>query len=170
VRARVPDAAFVIAGEGELLPGLRELANQLGIAKDVHFIGRCDDVAALLFASHVGVLSSKAEGFANAILEYMAVGLPVVATDVGGVREAISKGQNGFIVPAGDDAQMAARIIEVLSDDTRAREMGARGKVLVGDKFSSEHHLRNTLELYDEVLSNRQPLTGREQIEWQLNQ
>ena len=170
VRAQVPDAAFVIAGEGELMPGLRELANQLGIAEDVHFIGRCDDVAALLFASHVGVLSSKAEGFANAILEYMAVGLPVVATDVGGVHEAIIEGETGFIVPAGDDAQMAARIIEVLSDDNRAREMGARGKAIVGDKFSSEHHLRNTLELYDEVLRNRQPVTGRGQIEWQLNQ
>ena len=135
-----------------------------------HAIGRCDDVATLLFASHVGVLSSKAEGFANAILEYMAVGLPVVATDVGGVREAIIGGETGFIVPAGDDAQMAARIIEVLSDDNRAREMGARGKAIVGDKFSSEHHLRNTLELYDEVLRNRQPVTGRGQIEWQLNQ
>ncbi|HYV25000.1 MAG TPA: glycosyltransferase [Pyrinomonadaceae bacterium] len=168
--AQVTDAAFVIAGEGELMPGLRELANQLGIAEDVHFIGRCDDVSTLLFASHVGVLSSKAEGFANAILEYMAVGLPVVATDVGGVREAISEGQTGFIVPGGDDAQMAARIIEVLSDDNRAREMGARGRGLVGDKFSSEHHLQNTLELYDEVLGNRQPVTGRGQIEWQLNQ
>src|ERR1043166_8756315 len=170
VRAQVSDAAFVIAGEGELMPGLRELAYQLGIAEDVHFIGRCDDVAALLFASHVGVLSSKAEGFANAILEYMAVGLPVVATDVGGVREAIVEGQTGFIVPAGDDAQMAARIIEVLGDDNRAREMGARGRGLVGDKFSSEHHLQNTLELYDEVLNNRRPVAGRREIEWQLNQ
>jgi len=116
------------------------------------------------------VLSSKAEGFANAILEYMAVGLPVVATDVGGVREAIVAGQTGFIVPAGDDAQMAARIIEVLSDDNRAREMGARGRGIVGDKFSSEHHLQNTLELYDEVLNNRRPVIGRREIEWQLNQ
>src|ERR1044071_10416189 len=170
VCATVPDAAFVVAGEGELMPSLREMSAALGIAEDVHFIGRCDDVATLLFASHVGVLSSKAEGFANAILEYMAVGLPVVATDVGGVREAIIEGQTGFIVPAGDDAQMATRIIEVLSDDNRAREMGARGKAIVGDKFSSEHHLRNTLELYDEVLGNRRPVTGRAQIEWQPNQ
>src|SRR5204863_9777709 len=131
VRAVVADAAFAIAGEGELMPGLKAFAAELGIADHVYFIGRCDDVASLLFASHVGVLSSKAEGFANAILEYMAVGLPVVATDVGGVREAIIEGQTGFIVPAGDDAQMAARIIEVLNDDNRAREMGARGKAMV---------------------------------------
>jgi glycosyltransferase involved in cell wall biosynthesis len=153
VRASVPDAAFVIAGEGELMPGLHKLAGELGIVKDVHFIGRCDDVAGLLSVSHLGVLSSKAEGFANAILEYMAAGLPVVATDVGGVREAIIEGETGYIVKSSDVVQMAARIIQVLSDDEKARMMGARGKAIVSEKFSSEHHLQNTLELYDELLS-----------------
>ena len=152
VRAAVPDAAFIIAGEGELMPSLQTLAGELGIAEDVHFIGRCDEVAMLLRASSVGVLSSKAEGFANAILEYMAAGLPVVATDVGGVREAIVEGETGFIVPSGDDRQMAARIIQTLSDDANARAMGARGKVIV-EKFSSENHLRNTIELYEELLA-----------------
>ena len=155
VRHAVPDAAFIIAGEGELMPGLRELAAGLGIAGDVHFIGRCDDVAMLLHGSNVGVLSSKAEGFANAILEYMAAGLPVVATDVGGVREAIVEGETGHIVASGDDEQMAQRIIQVLANDDNARAMGARGRSVVSAKFSSEHHLRNTLELYDDLLSGR---------------
>jgi glycosyltransferase involved in cell wall biosynthesis len=153
VRTTVPDAAFVVAGEGELMPGLRQLAADLGIADHVHFIGRCDDVASLLLASNVGALSSKAEGFANAILEYMAAGLPVVATDVGGVREAIVEGETGHIVASGDYEAMAARIIQVLKDDENARMMGARGKAIVSEKFSSEHHLHNTLELYDELLS-----------------
>jgi glycosyltransferase involved in cell wall biosynthesis len=170
VRAQVPDAAFVIAGEGELMPGLRELANQLGIAEDVHFIGRCDDVATLLFASHVGVLSSKAEGFANAILEYMAAGLPVVATDVGGVREALVEGETGFIVPSGDHAQMAERIIQVLADNETGRAMGQHGQTIVAGKFSSERHLQNTLELYEETLRNQRAVTERGRIEWQLNQ
>lgn len=170
VRAAVADAAFVIAGEGELMPGLRQLATELDIANDVHFIGRCDDVASLLFASHLGVLSSKAEGFANAILEYMAAGLPVVATDVGGVREAIVEGETGYIVPSGDDEKMAARIIEVLSSDEHARVMGARGKAIVADKFSSEKHLRNTLELYDELLSSARPIESPTSIQWQLNE
>jgi len=156
VCAVASDANFIIAGEGELMPGLRTLAGELGIADRVHFIGRCDDVAMLLHASNIGVLSSKAEGFANAILEYMAAGLPVVATDVGGVREAIEEGETGFIVPSGDDQQMAKRIIQVLSDDERTKVMGARGKLLV-EKFSSENHLRNTLELYDELLSRKIP-------------
>jgi glycosyltransferase involved in cell wall biosynthesis len=170
VRAAVPDAAFVIAGEGDLMGSLRELAVQLGIERDVFFIGRCDNVANLLFASDVGVLSSKAEGFANAILEYMAAGLPVVATDVGGVREAIVEGKTGFVVPAGDDQKMAERIIEVLGESERARHMGRQGKSIVAQKFASEHHLRNTLELYDELLSAPQPAAEKIGQEWRLSE
>jgi glycosyltransferase involved in cell wall biosynthesis len=155
VRAAVPDADFLIAGEGELMGGLRQVASDLGIADAVHFIGRCDDVATLLRASHMGVLSSKAEGFANAILEYMAAGLPVVATDVGGVREAIVDGENGFVVRSGGEEEMAKRIVRVLSDDEKARAMGRLGQAIVFEKFGKEHHLRNTLELYDELLSGR---------------
>jgi glycosyltransferase involved in cell wall biosynthesis len=155
VRATVPDAAFVIAGEGELMPGLKQLASELGIAEDVHFVGRCDDVASLLFASNIGALSSTSEGFANAILECMASGLPVVATDVGGVREAIIEGETGYIVPSGDDRMMAERIIQVLANDETARRMGNRAKVLAAEKFSKDRHLQNTLELYDELLSGR---------------
>ena len=153
VRAKVPDAAFAIAGEGELMEGLRALAADLGIAQDVFFIGRCDNVGKLLFASDVGALSSKAEGFANSIIEYMAAGLPVVATDVGGAREAIAEDQTGHVVPSGDDEAMAARIIDLLNSPERARAMGERGKLIVAEKFSCERHLQNTLELYDELLA-----------------
>ena len=153
VRARVPDAAFAIAGEGELMDGLRTLAAELGIEQDVFFIGRCDKVGDLLFASDVGVLSSKAEGFANAILEYMAAGLPVVATEVGGAREAIADNETGYVVPSGDDVSMAARIIDLLNSPERARAMGERGKQIVAEKFSCDRHLQNTLELYDELLA-----------------
>ena len=169
VRRAVPDAAFVIAGEGELQPMLYEFAAELGIADDVFFIGRCDRVAELLFASDIGVLSSRAEGFANAILEYMAAGLPVVATDVGGLREAVEEGETGFLVESGDHAAMADRIIHLLNDSEHARAMGARGKAMAEQRFASEHHLRNTLELYDELLSTKiatSPITQ----EWQLNQ
>jgi glycosyltransferase involved in cell wall biosynthesis len=153
VRAQVSDAAFVIAGEGDLMNGLKELAKQLGIERDVFFIGRCEDVGRLLAISNVGVLSSKAEGFANAILEYMAAGLPVVATDVGGVREAITEGEAGYIVSSGDHEKMAEGIVKLLSDPERARSMGILGRSIVEENFSFEHHLRNTLELYEELLS-----------------
>jgi glycosyltransferase involved in cell wall biosynthesis len=157
VHAEFPAAGFAIAGEGELMEDLRRSAAELGIAKDVFFIGRCDNVANLLFASDIGVLSSKAEGFANAILEYMAAGLPVVATDVGGAREAISEDETGYVVPAGDDATMAKRIIDLLNSPERARAMGQRAKLIVAEKFSCDRHLQNTLELYDELLARPHP-------------
>ncbi len=152
VHAAVPDAAFVIAGEGELMESLHNLARELGIERHVFFIGRCKDVASLLFVSDVGVLSSKAEGFANAILEYMAAGLPVVATDVGGVREAVEEGETGFIVPSGDDQKMAERIVQLLNKPEQARAMGEGGRSIIAQKFSCDYHLKNTLELYDELL------------------
>jgi len=170
VRAAVPDAGFAIAGEGELMESLRELAGKLGIQGDVFFIGRCDRVADLLFASEIGVLSSKAEGFANAILEYMAAGLPVVATDVGGAREAIGEGETGYTVASGDDAKMAARIIELLNEPERARAMGQRGKVIAADKFSCDRHLQNTLELYDELLSTPKSAPAGIGHKWRLNE
>src|SRR5260221_2686367 len=170
VRAEVPDAGFAIAGEGELMESLRELSSRLGILNDVFFLGRCDNVADLLFASEIGVLSSKAEGFANAILEYMAAGLPVVATDVGGAREAIAEGETGYTVASGDDEKMAARIIDLLNEPERGRRMGERGKLIAAQKFSCDRHLQNTLELYDELLSRQNSAPSRIGHEWRLNE
>jgi glycosyltransferase involved in cell wall biosynthesis len=155
VRVAVPDAAFVIAGEGNLMGGLRELAAQLGLERDVLFIGRCEKVAELLSVSDVCALSSTAEGFSNAILEYMAAARPVVVTDVGGAREAVIEGETGYIVSAGDDQQMAERMIELLRDPKRACAMGERGRSMVEEKFSCEQRLANTLDLYFGMLGRR---------------
>lgn len=152
VRAAIPDAAFVIAGEGKLMEGLRGLAAQLGLEDDVFFIGRCEKVAELLSVSEVCALSSTAEGFSNAIIEYMAAARPVVVTDVGGAREAVIEGESGYIVPAGDNEQMAERMIELLRDPKRARVMGERGKQIVAEKFSCEAQLEASLALYDRLL------------------
>ncbi len=155
VRAVVPDAAFIIAGEGELLSEMRTIAAQFGIAADVFFTGRCDRIGELLTISDVCALSSTAEGFSNSILEYMAAARPVVATDVGGAREAIVEGETGFIVSSGDDETMAARMIDLLRDPQTAREMGERGKRRVKQCFSTQSHLANTLELYAQLLKSK---------------
>lgn len=157
VRYSVPQAAFVIAGEGELMTSLRALAKELRIERDVFFIGRCKQVAELLAVSEVCVLSSKAEGFSNAILEYMSAGRPVVATDVGGAREAVVEGETGFLVPGGDDAAMAEHIIALLGDTERAREMGQRARCIVKEKFSGATQLAETVSLYDELMAKSKP-------------
>ena len=152
VRAEVHDAAFVIAGEGKLIAGLRELTAQLKLERDVFFVGRCEKVAELLSVSDVCALSSTAEGFSNSILEYMAAARPVVVTDVGGAREAVIEGETGYVISAGDDQQMAERMIALLRDPQRARAMGERGKSIVAEKFSCERQLANTLGLYSDLL------------------
>ena len=157
VLERVPDAAFIIAGEGELKEATQELASNLGIAERTFFIGRCQDVREVLSISDVCVLSSISEGFSNAILEYMAAGRPVVSTDVGGAREAIVHGENGYLVPAGDHEQMGEHIISLLLQPDNARWMGERGRQRVIEKFSSLKQLQNVESLYGELLKLRNP-------------
>ncbi|HEY0322850.1 MAG TPA: glycosyltransferase [Pyrinomonadaceae bacterium] len=154
VLREVPDAAFVLGGEGGLVESLRALSRELGLERDAFFIGRCARVADLLAVSTVCVLSSKGlEGFSNSIMEYMAAARPVVATDVGGAREAVAHGETGYIVRPTDDEEMAGRIISLLKDPEGAREMGARGLARVREKFSCEAQLAEIEKLYERLLS-----------------
>lgn len=157
VKDAFPEAAFVVAGEGRLLEGLRAYAAELGIGGDVFFTGRCARVAELLAVSEVCVLSSTAEGFSNSILEYMAAARPVVATDVGGAREAVAEGETGFVVPPGDDALMGERIALLLRGPERARLLGERGRLVVAEKFSCEAQLANAEAVYEQLLARRAP-------------
>jgi glycosyltransferase involved in cell wall biosynthesis len=155
VKEAVPDAAFLLAGEGELSDSLQALARELGIDHSTFFLGRCENVAELLSISEVCVLSSKAEGFSNSILEYMAAGRPVVVTDVGGAREVVSEGETGYLVPSGDNVMMARRLISLLREPERARLMGHNGRRVVEEKFSCGAQLARTEELYELLLRQR---------------
>jgi len=148
-----PETLFVLAGEGELQPRMRELAEQLGLKDQACFLGRCDRLAELLTISDVCVLSSKSEGFSNAILEYMAAERPVVATDVGGARESIVEGETGYLVPPGDHAAMASRILMLLRDPAKASAMGRQGRNRVEQYFSPRMQLERTQELYAQLLA-----------------
>ena len=160
VKEAVPEAAFLLAGEGELTDSLRALARELGINDSTFFLGRCENVAELLSISEICVLSSKAEGFSNSILEYMAAARPVVVTDVGGAREVVIEDETGYLVASGDDAAMAERIIRLLRDPEKARSMGAEGRRVVEEKFSCEAQLARTEKLYEELLAKAQRRKG----------
>jgi glycosyltransferase involved in cell wall biosynthesis len=151
----IPEAAFLLAGEGELSASLQAFAVELGIQDSVFFLGRCQNIAELLRVSEVCVLSSNAEGFSNAILEYMAASRPVVATDVGGASEAIREGESGYLIPSGDDAKMASRLIELLRDPAKARRMGDEGRRVVEEQFSCDAQLARTEELYNQLLRHQ---------------
>lgn len=155
VIGKEPNTHFVIAGEGGLKNDLGELARRLGIDKNVHFIGRCSDIPALLSISSVCTLTSAAEGFSNSILEYMAAGKPVVATDVGGAAEAIVDGKTGWLTLPDDDAGLAEKLLKLLSDPAATMEMGAAGREVVGRLFSQNRQLSDTSELYNSLLAKR---------------
>lgn len=151
VKERVPDVGFIIAGEGELTKEIKAFAAELRLAEHVFFTGRCTKVAELLSISEVCVLSSESEGFSNSILEYMAASKPVVATAVGGAAEAIAENENGFLVPADDDEAMADRLIALLENPARAKEMGIRGRKFAEESFSTNAQLAKTLSLYERL-------------------
>lgn len=151
----VPEAAFLLAGEGQLRDSLHALAQDLGIQNSVFFLGRCENVAELLHISEACVLSSKAEGFSNSILEYMAAARPVVATNVGGAPEVIREGETGYLVPSGDDGRMAERLIALLRDTEKARRMGDKGRQVVEEQFSCQAQLERTEDLYQRLLRKK---------------
>ena len=161
VRQAVPEARFILVGSGLLMDETCALTKELGLEADVFFTGRCEQVADLLSISDVCALSSVAEGFSNSILEYMGASRPVVATNVGGAREAIIEGETGYLAPPGDYETMAARIIELLRNPERARSMGRRGRQVVEQKFSPAAQLAQTEQLYDRLLAR-----VREQRRW----
>ncbi|MGI8640132.1 MAG: glycosyltransferase [Pyrinomonadaceae bacterium] len=148
VLQKFPETHFVLAGEGERLESLQNLAKEFGIDENTHFIGRCTRVPELLSVSFAGVLTSVAEGFSNSILEYMVAKLPVIATNVGGASEAIVEGESGFLVKSNDDEAMANHLIRLLQNTEKARRMGEFGRKIVEEKFSGAAQLERTLELY----------------------
>ena len=148
----IADAAFVIAGEGELMDEMKALAESLNITGSVYFLGRCVHVAELLSVSYAGVLSSTSEGFSNSLLEYMAAELPVVATRVGGAGEAVDESETGFLVESNDHIAMAARLVELLGNTHKAARLGAQGRIKVEREFSPAAQLQKTKTLYEKLL------------------
>lgn len=153
VIGEVPEAVFVIAGDGILRSETERLAAELQVKDSCLFIGRCASVPDLLAVSDICVLSSQAEGFSNSILEYMAAGRVVVATNVGGAAEAIVEGETGYLVQACDDQMMAERIVKLLRDPDRRAKMGLNGRRLVEERFSCASRLSNTSTLYRRILN-----------------
>ena len=148
VKIAVSNVGFIIAGEGDLIDETKAFATELGVERDIFFLERCSKIADLLSISNICVLTSESEGFSNSILEYMAAGKPVVATEVGGAAEAIVENDTGFLVDSNDDETLAVRLIALLNDRDKAERMGSRGRQVADEKFSLTARKEKTLELY----------------------
>jgi glycosyltransferase involved in cell wall biosynthesis len=145
-----PQAYLLLAGDGPTRQSVERLVSELGLAPRVKFAGAIDDVRALLAASDATVLASTAvETFSMAMLESMAMGVPVVATDMGGTREAVWDGKTGLIVPPDDVPALARALVRLLGDDERRRTFGASARKLVLERFTEEQMIRETERILD---------------------
>ena len=149
VRIERPTAQFVVVGEGSQQEALQELAARWGLQDCVHFLGRRNDVARILSAIDVFLLTSHTEASPVTLLEAMACGRPCVATDVGGVSETVQHGVTGYVTAPGDAERMCRRTMALLRDVQRRRKMGAAGREWVVEHGSLQGMVDGYQELID---------------------
>ena len=155
VLRRFPDATFECVGAGPLFDELRAAAAARGVAHAFVFSGHQDDIAVRLANADVFVLPSYTEALPNAVLEAMAAGLPVVATDVGGVGEVVSHGRTGILVPAGDARVLAHTMAEVLANPAWAGALGDAARAEVQDRYSFDRMVSAFEDIYHAELDRR---------------
>lgn len=144
-----PDIRIAIAGDGRERARLESLASECGVSDTVRFLGDITAVPAFLSKCVIGVLTPKAnEGLSNTILEYMAAGLPVVATDCGGNRELVDSGVTGSLVPVGDAPKTAAAIADLLDHAERSKAFGNRAREVVEQNHRPERVVEQFGALY----------------------
>lgn len=151
----IPSARLLVVGDGPLRGRLERVAGQLGISSRVRFAGQLDrqGVAGALAAADVFCLCSDYENYSNAVLEAMASGLPVVATAVGGFPLQVRDGENGYLVPSGDEAALGRTLSKLAADPVLRRRL-SDGAVAFSRQFSWSESARNAIAIYEELLAH----------------
>jgi glycosyltransferase involved in cell wall biosynthesis len=148
VLPQVPDARFIIAGEGELRPALERQIKEHHLEKHVLLAGFRPDVLSLHKAFDIFVMSSVTEGLGTSLIDAMACGKPVVATTAGGIPEVVVDGETGILVAPRDHEAMARAIVLLLKDEGLRRRMGKAGLSRARVDFSAERMVQDTLSVY----------------------
>lgn len=150
------DVHFLVVGCGPERDSLEEYTGKLGISDHVTFTGFVSDVSELMPDLNLLIVPSLWEGFGLTALEAMAVGVPVVATSVGGLPEIVDHGTTGLLVPPADEAGLTRGIVWMLDHPQEAVEMAAAAKEVVEQKFSASAMARRTEDLYRRLLEKEQ--------------
>jgi glycosyltransferase involved in cell wall biosynthesis len=153
VLAGHPRLQDAIWGEGPDEGALRARARSLGVEEAVHFLGGCDRPLEVLRGSQIFVHPSLAESFPYTILEAMAVGLPIVASDVGGIGEALLDGEQGLLTAPGDRYALARALIQLLDDPARAARMGDSARARLRERFTRAGMIDRLIGVYEELLT-----------------
>jgi glycosyltransferase involved in cell wall biosynthesis len=148
----VPNAYFLIIGDGPKAEEWRQAAESNGVASRIRWAGYRTDVDALLAGCDLLAHPTLSDAFPTVLLEAMAAGLPIVASNVGGIPEIVEPQVTGLLVPAGDANALAAAVDAMLSDRARAREMGRRARELALERFSTAAWMERLSAVYADVL------------------
>lgn len=153
VLAILPQVEFVIAGSGSEEANLRRMARELGISSKITFAPYLFDFHLSLSAMDMFVHPAVRKGLSSIMLEAMELGLPIVASQVGGIGDVIVDKENGLLVPPKQLEPLAKAILRLLNDPHFARQIGSNGRQRVRQAFSIERMLTLTTEIYDEVIT-----------------
>lgn len=141
-------AMFVLAGQGQLREALEREVSELGLSQNVSFLGYRDDVSSVLAALDIFVLPSLSEGLPLSLLEAMAAGTPVVASNVGGIPEVISDGYSGLLADSGDAASIAGKLLALLDNPALGKTLAKNARAVVLDRFGIDAMVCAYEELY----------------------
>lgn len=153
VSRKHPDVIGLIVGDGCMRKELERDVKELCLTDNVIFIGTRNDIPELLQAMDLLLVTSEQEGFSVVILEAMASGIPVVATDVGGNAEAIDHNKNGFVHSFGDLSSLSNSVVRLINDQDMRTRFGIAGKNILNQKFSITETVSETESLYEELFS-----------------
>jgi L-malate glycosyltransferase len=148
-----PSTRFVLIGDGEQREIFEKKVAALGLQQNFLFLGRRSDVPEILACCDIAVLPSRAEGLPNAVLEYLAAGLPTVVSRVGGNAELIKDGVTGLVVPSENSEALSAALLKFLREPALARKMAQRGHEFAVSNFSFERLVDDVDSLYTELLN-----------------
>lgn len=151
VLVSVPDAHLVLVGDGPARSTLEQAAATLGLTERVHFLGHRADVDEVLAGSDVFVLPSHTEALPTVLIEAMAAGLPVVATDVGGIPEMVERGASALLVPAHAPWMLAEAVTRVLTSPIQAAAMGTAGRRIVRARFDLPKQVASLVDEYRRI-------------------
>ncbi|HEY6836986.1 MAG TPA: glycosyltransferase [Gaiellaceae bacterium] len=155
VRAAIPEAELHLVGDGPLRAGAEALTARLGLDGAVRFLGKREDVPELLATAECALLASDYEGCPLAVVEAMAAGVPVAATDAGGTGELVEPGKTGELGPLGDAEGLAGALERVLTDPARAARLGAAGRRAAEARLSLDQMVESLVELYEDAPRTR---------------
>ena len=148
-------ARLVMCGDGPERAAAEKLAQEYGLANEVIFVGQVPNIADYLSVADLLLVPSETESFGLAALEAMACEVPVIATRAGGLPEVVLNGENGYLVRLGDINTIAERSIEILSDETKQRAMGRRGREWAVEQFNTVRVIPQYERLYEQVIRGK---------------